>query len=86
MLSDWPNFGGPGVLLAGLFFAPASEIKKSENQEIKQFQRKIKGQQLKGKIFHTFSHLFALFQTFSMRTFPFKTKGFSSMRTKEKKR
>ena len=40
--------GGPGLLLSGLFFAPASEIKKSEkNQKI---QRKTKGQQLKGKI------------------------------------
>ena len=27
--------GGPGLLLSGLFFAPASEITKSENQKIK---------------------------------------------------
>ena len=47
---------------------------------------KPKGQQLKGKIVSEFSHFFALFQNFSSRTFPFKTKGFSSMRTKEKKR
>ena len=49
-------------------------------------QGKTKGQQLKGKIVSEFSHFFALFQTFSPRTSPFKTKGFSSMRTKEKKR
>ena len=36
--------------------------------------------------FHTFSHFFTLFQTFSPRTFPFKAKGFSSMRTKEKRK
>ena len=52
-------------------------------------QRKIKGQQLKGKIVSEishFSHFFVLFQKFSPRTLPFKTKGFSSRRTKEKKR
>ena len=38
------------------------------------------------RIFHTFSRFFTLFQKFSPRTFPLKTKGFSSMRTKEKKR
>ena len=37
-------------------------------------------------IFRTFSHFFTLFHNFSPRDFPFKTKGFSSMRTKEKKR
>ena len=47
------------------------------------FQRKTKGQQLKGKIV---SEFFTLFHNFSPRTFPFKTKGFSSRRTKEKKR
>ena len=31
------RLGGPGVLLLGLFFAPASEIKKSENQKIKKW-------------------------------------------------
>ena len=50
------------------------------------FQGKTKGQQLKGKIASWFSHFFTLFQTFFPRTFPFKTKGFSWMRTKEKKR
>ena len=49
-------------------------------------QRKTKGATTKGqnrfRIFHTFSHTFS---EFSPRTFPFKTKGFSSMRTKEKK-
>ena len=57
------------------------------------YQRKTKGQQLKGKIvseiftlFHTFSHFLALFHNFSPGTFPFKTKGFSSIRTKEKKK
>ena len=53
------------------------------------YQGKTKGQQLKGQnrfiIFHNFSHFFTLFQNFSPRTFPFKTKGFSSRRTKEKK-
>ena len=53
-------------------------------------QRKTKGQQLKGQnrfiIVHTFSHFLALFQNFSPKTFPFKTKGFCSRRTKEKKR
>ena len=29
------KLGGPGLLLSGLLFAPASEIKKSENQKIK---------------------------------------------------
>ena len=29
------GLGGPEVLLSGLFFAPASEIKKKENQKIK---------------------------------------------------
>ena len=27
--------GGPGLLLLGRFFAPASEIKKSDNQKIR---------------------------------------------------
>ena len=45
-------------------------------------QRKIKGQHLKGKIVSEFSHFFT---HLSPRTFPFETKGFSSMRTKEKK-
>ena len=36
--------------------------------------------------FHTFSHFLALFQNFSPRTFHLKTKGFSSRRTKEKKK
>ena len=35
---------------------------------------------------HTFWHFFALFQNFSPRTFPINIKGFSSMRTKEKKK
>ena len=38
------------------------------------------------RIFSSFSHFSALFQNFSPRTFPFKTKGFSSRRTKDKKR
>ena len=46
-------------------------------------QGKTKGQQLKGKIVSEFSHFFALFQNFSPRTFPFRTKGFCSTRTKE---
>ena len=49
-------------------------------------QGKTKGQQLKGKIV---SEFFALFRTFSEifpQDFPLQTKGFSSMRTKEKKR
>ena len=59
-------------------------------------QGKTKGQQLKAKnvsnfftlfhnfsIFHNFSHFFRIFPP---GTFPFKTKGFSSMRTKEKKK
>ena len=54
------------------------------------YQGKTKGQQLKRQnrfiIFHSFSHFFRLFHNFSPRTFPFKTKGFSSRRTKEKKR
>ena len=52
-------------------------------------QGKTKGQQLKGKIvsnFHTFRTFSHFFKNFSPRTFPFKTKGFSSIRTKEKKR
>ena len=51
-------------------------------------REKTKGQQLKGKIVSEFFTLLALFHTFSEispTTFPFKTKGFSSMRTKEKK-
>ena len=31
------TLGGPGLLLLGRFFAPASEIKKSENQKIKKW-------------------------------------------------
>ena len=46
-------------------------------------QRETKGRQLKGNIVSDF---FTLFQHFSPRTFPFKTKGFSSRRRKEKKR
>ena len=46
-------------------------------------QQKTKGQQLKGKIV---SEFFTLFQNFFRRAFPFKTKGVSSMRTKEKKK
>ena len=42
-----------------------------------------KGQQLKGKIV---SEFFTLFHNFPPGTCPFKTKGFSSRRTKEKKR
>ena len=36
---NWKSLalGGPGLLLLGLFFAPASEIKKSENQKIKKW-------------------------------------------------
>ena len=53
-------------------------------------QRKTKGQELKGKLVSYFSHFFRTFskhfQNLSPRTFPFKTKGFSTMRTKEKKR
>ena len=49
----------------------------------------IKGQQLKGKLVSEFFTLFHTFHTFSEffpQDFPFKTKGFSSMRTEEKKR
>ena len=58
-------------------------------------QRKTKGQQLQGKIVSEFfalfqwkthfSHSSHFFRIFPPRTFPFKTKGFSSRRTKEKK-
>ena len=50
-------------------------------------REKTKGQQLKGKIVSEFSHfftIFTLFHNFSLGTFPFKTKGFSSRRTEEK--
>ena len=52
-------------------------------------QGKTKGQP---KSFQNFSHLFTLFTLFTLfqnlspRTFPFKTRGCSSMRTKEKKK
>ena len=51
-------------------------------------QRKIKGQQLKGKtVSHFFAHFFShLFHTFSPWDFPFKTKGFSSMRTQKRRK
>ena len=48
-------------------------------------QRKIKGQQLKGKIVSEFFTLLHTFSEFSPRTFPFKTKGFSSRRKKRRK-
>ena len=54
------------------------------------FQRKTKGQQLKGKIvseFFTFFHeLFRTFSEFFPQDFPLQKKGFSARRTKEKKR
>ena len=40
---------------------------------LNKFQRKTKGQQLKGKIVSEFSHFFTLFQNFSPSAFPFKT-------------
>ena len=54
--------------------------------KFQQLSEKTKGQQLKGKSVQNFSQFFTLFHDFSPGTFPFKTKGCSSMRTKEKKR
>ena len=76
--SKAPGKGGGDFFCSGPKFPPSHSIAPN--------QGKTKGQQLKGKIV---SHFFALFHTFSHffpQDFPFKTKGFSSMRTKEKKR
>ena len=81
--------GGSFLLTVGAFllrvelFLAYSPFCWEENQG------KTKGQELKGKIVSEFSHFlhfFTHFQNFSPRTFPFKTNGFSSIRTKEKKR
>ena len=50
-------------------------------------QRKIKGQQLEGKIVSEYFALFVkLFQNFPPRTLPFKTKGSSSRRRKKRRK
>ena len=52
------------------------------------FREKLKGNNQRAPSFHnfyTFSQFFTFSHHFSPRTFPFKTKGFSSRRTKEKK-
>ena len=69
-------------LLVCPFEFPLKIVKSKSMKYSSVHQRITKGQQLKGKID---SELFTLFHTFSPRTFPFKMRGFSSMRTKEKK-
>ena len=76
-------------------FQPLLSLSNSEaatvlSERYRKCQGKYKRATTKGqnrfRIFHTFRHFFTLFHNFSPRTFPFKTKGFSSRRIKEKKR